>query len=138
MTDHHTNDATTPRADWPAEWAKVRLAYERLQERLNPGRKFVGLLATEESQQILACRRVKARTVWDRLPRHYIEALEQNQMILSCCRHPEDHDVALWFTSRADADKGVPDIIKFYCTCGRVHRRVCVGSGDARPIWDAR
>ncbi len=92
----------------------------------------------EDSRHILACRRIEAKKVWGLLPRHYPEALEQNQQLASCCRHPENHDVEAWFSSEKDAQMGVPDIYKFHCTCGRVHTRFCVGGGDVRPFWDVR
>lgn len=87
---------------------------------------------------ILACPKVKTATVWPLLPVKYIEALEHNQKIASCCRHPENHDIEAWYSSEADAAKGVPDIYIFHCTCGRQHRRFCVGGGDERPVWDVR
>ena len=70
-------------------------------------------------------------------PVKYIEALEQNQQIASCCRHPENHEIEALFSSEADRDKGIPDIYIFHCTCGRKHRRFCVGGGK-RPFWEIR
>ncbi len=72
------------------------------------------------------------------LPMKYVEGLEQNQQIASCCRHPENHDIEAWFSCEEERQKGTPDIYKMYCTCGRVHVRFCVGGGDVRPFWDAR
>lgn len=91
-----------------------------------------------DSQHIIACKRVKAQRVWSVLPRHYYETLEQNQLIASCCRHPENHDVEAWFSGPKDADRGIPDIYLFICTCGRMHPRFCVGEVDRRPFWDIR
>jgi len=87
---------------------------------------------------ILACKRVKAAQVWNLLPVKYIEGLEHNQQIASCCRHPENHDIEAWYSSEADAEKGVPDIYIFHCRCGRKHPRFCVGGGDTRPVWDVK
>lgn len=85
--------------------------------------------------QVLACKRHPVRKLLGLIPSKYIEALEQNQMLHSCCRHPENHDIEA-FKSRAEED--VPDIYVFHCTCGRKHRRFCIGGGDERPVWEAR
>lgn len=83
----------------------------------------------------------------DILPVKYIQALEQNQLIASCCRHPENHEIEAFYSSDADRDRGVPDIYIFYCTCGRKHRRFCVGGSagsgadaklEMRPVWEVR
>ena len=114
----------------------------------------------------LACKKVKvknpARDVWTvggaKMPLRYAEALEHNQMIASCCRHPENHQMDAWFSTPEQAQKGVPDIYRFHCTCGRVHSRYCVGGNpytkegeldyaaleklereeEKRPFWDVR
>lgn len=69
------------------------------------------------------------------LPLKYIEALEQNQQIASCCRHPENHEIEALYSSESET---VPDIYIFHCICGRKHRRFCCGGGDARPVWEIR
>lgn len=84
---------------------------------------------------VLACPRYPVRPLMQMLPVKYIEALEQNQLIPSCCRHPENHDIEA-FKSRPE--EAAPDIYIFHCTCGRKHRRFCVGGGDARPVWEVR
>ncbi len=65
----------------------------------------------------------------------WIEHLEQNQKIASCCRHPENHEVSAW---KSRASEPVPDVYIFHCTCGRKHRFFCVGGGDERPAWTIR
>jgi hypothetical protein len=78
--------------------------------------------------QSVACPRVPVRQVRAVLPAKYLEALEQNQQIASCCRHPENHEVeALYSGPQAE---GVPDIYIFHCTCGRKHSRFCVGGSE--------
>ncbi len=85
--------------------------------------------------QVPACPRVKVADLPEgHLPKKYIEVLEQNQMLKSCCRHPENHEVE---ARKTHPDEPAPDIYIFYCTCGRVHRRLCVGKTDTRPVWDA-
>lgn len=81
-----------------------------------------------------ACPRVKARSVWGILPAKYYQALEQNQLLASCCRHPEDHDIEALYSSDADREKGQPDIYIFHCTCGRQHRRFCVGGSKGFKV----
>jgi hypothetical protein len=67
------------------------------------------------------------------LPPHYIEGLEQNQQIASCCRHPENHAIEAYFSTAEDKAKGVPDIYVMYCDCGRMHARFCAGGGEEQP-----
>lgn len=92
------------------------------------------------------CKRVKVATIQHMLPIRYIEALEQNQKISSCCRHPENHEIE---ALRSNDRQRAPDIYIFHCTCGRKHRRFCVGQSsialdgaviaeERRPVWDAR
>jgi hypothetical protein len=84
---------------------------------------------------VLVSPRHPVKKLFGLLPTKYIEALEQNQLIASCCRHPENHEVEAW---KSTPDEKAPDIYIFYCTCGRKHRRFCVGQGDVRPVWDVR
>ena len=87
------------------------------------------------STHTLACPRHPVAKLMDLLPKKYIEALEQNQQIAHCCRHPENHDIEAF---RSHPDEKAPDIYIFHCTCGRRHIRFCVGSDDARPHWEIR
>jgi hypothetical protein len=87
---------------------------------------------------VLACPRRPLRKVAHLIPLKYIENLEHNQKIASCCRHPENHDIEAWYSCEAERDKGTPDIYINYCTCGRRHVRFCVGGGDTRPFWTIR
>lgn len=91
------------------------------------------MLAPETTVE--ACPRYPVAKLLRLIPQEYREALEQNQKISSCCRHPENHDIAA-FKSRPEEPE--PDIYIFYCTCGRQHRRFCVGGGDIRPSWHVR
>lgn len=86
--------------------------------------------------RVAACPRVKVADLPEgHLKQKHIEHLEQNQLIRSCCRHPENHEVAAF---RSHPDEKAPDIYEFYCTCGRTHRFFCVGMTDPhRPSWDA-
>jgi len=96
---------------------------------------------------VLACPRYPVAKLGDLIPLKYLEVLEQNQLIASCCRHPENHELEAWYSSEADAERGVPDIYIFHCTCGRKHRRFCVGGSvgsgpnpkvEPRPFWTVR
>lgn len=66
------------------------------------------------------------------LKQKWIDQLEQNQKIASCCRHPENHEVE---GLKSHPDEPVTDIYIFHCTCGRKHRYFCVGETDIRPQW---
>lgn len=86
--------------------------------------------------QAPACPRVKVADLPEGfLPQRYFEALEQNQKIASCCRHPENHEIE---ARKSHPDEPAPDIYIFHCSCGRKHPRLCVGMTDAkRPVWEA-
>lgn len=97
--------------------------------------------------QYLACPPYPVAKLGGLLPVKYIEALEQNQKIASCCRHPENHTIEAWYSSEDDRDRGIPDIYIMTCTCGRKHRRFCVGGSvgagpnapqEMRPFWEVR
>jgi hypothetical protein len=81
-----------------------------------------------------ACPRVRVADLPEGfLKQKHIDHLEQNQMISSCCRHPENHEVE---GLKSHPDEQVPDIYIFHCTCGRKHRFFCVGAtDDHRPMW---
>lgn len=85
--------------------------------------------------RVLACPRVKVGDLPEGfLKKNHIEALEQNQKIAGCCRHPENHEVE---AHKSHPDEVAPDIYIFICTCGRKHRFLCVGMDDPRPAWKA-
>lgn len=82
---------------------------------------------------VLACDRVPVSKVAKILPKEYLEAMEHNQKIASCCRHPENHDIE---AHKSNPDEPGPDIYTFHCQCGRRHRRFMAGGGK-RPVWKA-
>ena len=83
---------------------------------------------------VTACPKVRvADFPADFIPSRFIEGLEQNQQIPSCCRHPENHEIE---ALKTHPDEPAPDVYIFHCTCGRKHRRMCVGNGE-RPFWAA-
>jgi len=81
----------------------------------------------------LACKRIAVKKVASLIPQKFFEAMEHNQQLASCCRHPENHDIEAW---RSKPDEYAPDIYIFFCSCGRQHRRFCIGGGDERPHWE--
>lgn len=83
-----------------------------------------------------ACPRVKVADLPEgHLKTKWIEYLEHNQKIPSCCRHPENHEVE---ALKSHPDEQAPDIYLFHCTCGGVHKFFCVGHTDPqRPMWAA-
>jgi len=86
-------------------------------------------------RQVEACPRISVAKVKKLIPAHFIERLEQDQKLQSCCRHPENHDIV---ALKSNADEKAPDIYKFICTCGRIHTRFCASGGDVRPVWQVR
>jgi hypothetical protein len=63
----------------------------------------------------------------------YERNLEQNQLIKSCCRHPEHHTIE---ARKSHPDEQVPDVYRFHCEdCGAVHHILCTGPGF-RPEWE--
>lgn len=80
-----------------------------------------------------ACPRYPVKKLEGLIPVKFIECLEQNQLIKSCCRHPENHDIEAF---KSHPDEKAPDIYVFHCTCGRKHTRFCIGGGDVRPVWE--
>ena len=85
--------------------------------------------------RVLSCPRVRVADLPDgHLKQNHVDALEQNQKIASCCRHPEDHEVE---AHKSHPDEVAPDIYIFICKCGRLHRFFCVGETDYRPTWKA-
>lgn len=90
-------------------------------------------LQPRPATMVLACKRYPVAKLKGLIPLKYIEALEQNQMLRSCCRHPENHEIEAW---KSRAEETAPDIYIFHCPCGRKHRRFCLGGGDERPFWE--
>ncbi len=85
---------------------------------------------------IPACPPIAVATLGALIPAKWIEALEQNQLIASCCRHPENHTIEAQYSH---ADERAPNIYIFHCdVCGRKHRRFMCGQGGARPYWEVR
>jgi hypothetical protein len=93
--------------------------------------------------QTVVCPRYPVAKLGDLIPTHFLEGLEQNQKIASCCRHPENHDIV---ALKSHQDEPLPNIYIFICTevhedsirpnGERWHPRFCVGSGDVRPFWE--
>lgn len=96
---------------------------------------------------VIACKRYPVAKLQHLIPLKYIEDLEHNQQLSSCCRHPENHDIEAFYSNEDERWRGKdpetsqpnpPDIYIFHCTCGKKHRRFCVGNGDERPFWEVR
>lgn len=113
------------------EPARPKFVPGSLEDRHGPFRKGTVLPET----QVIACPRVKVADFPDGfLKQSHIEALEHNQKIASCCRHPENHEVEAF---KSHPDEKAPDVYVFHCSCGKRHRFFCVGRTDIRPMWDA-
>lgn len=108
--------------------------------------KRLGNLARDN--HIVACKRVPVSKCPARIPSWmYEKNLEHNQQVASCCRKPENHDIAAFYSSPEDQAKGVPDVYVFYCVCGREHAVFMLGGSQnpvtkehthRRPFWDIR
>ena len=120
---------------------------------------------------VLACHRIPVRKLMaydangnlDRnspnnlLPVKFVERLEQDQLLPSCCRHPENHLIEAWYTCEAEENAGTPDLYRLICTAvhpkqwdkekklwyhprpngERWHNRLMCTPNE-RPYWDAR
>jgi len=69
----------------------------------------------EKAKHFQACKRVPVAKWLGLIPAKWIERLEQDQKLPSCCRHPENHKIEAWFSSETDRQKGIPDIYIFIC-----------------------
>jgi hypothetical protein len=59
---------------------------------------------------VQACPRIKVAKLGNLIPTKYLEALEHNQQIASCCRHPENHEIEAF---KSHPDEKAPDIYIF-------------------------
>jgi hypothetical protein len=109
-----------------------------------------------DSPHILACPRIAVARVKHLMSGKlkWFEQFATNEKIAECCRNMDAHDIEAWYSGPADRDKGIPDIYKIYCSCGRCHVKFCVGGNhpdavnyskterpelyDLRPFWDVR
>ena len=62
----------------------------------------------------LACKRIPVASLYHKrlphqrlLPDKFIEQMEQNQQIASCCRHPENHEISAWYSNEEHKGKGL-------------------------------
>ena len=86
---------------------------------------------------VQACPRVPTSKVLDQIPLRFFERLEQDQLLSSCCRHPENHEIeARWLNEEQRMFReGKPDIYIFHCTCGREHIFLWIGDSAFHPFW---
>lgn len=92
---------------------------------------------TEAAHHVAACPRRSVAKLLDRLPLKYLAAISANAT-RACCQSPLDHDIEAFYVSEKDKSTSHPDMIYvLHCTCGRKHRRQCVGVVDnERPLWE--
>jgi hypothetical protein len=91
----------------------------------------------EASHHVGACPRYSVAKMLHLLPAKFL-----NDLIVKatkpCCKNPVAHDIEAFYVSETDKASAAPDMIYvLHCTCGRKHRRQCVGGGQ-RPFWDVR
>jgi hypothetical protein len=101
-----------------------------------------------DSLHILACPRHPLEKVLRMAPstRRFFEKLELNAPN-ECCRNAKNIEIEAWYSSPEDERRGVPDIYKLHCSCGRCHVSFCVGGSidpvtkqvtHPRPFWEIR
>jgi hypothetical protein len=106
----------------------------------NIGLHAIEARAEEHAGHIIACARTKISVLLKSpalrapLTRFIERTLMHNQMVRSCCRDAESHEIEAWYSSAEDASKGVPDIYVVICGCGRWHRYFCVGGTECPPM----
>lgn len=109
-----------------------------------------------DSLHILACERTPVAKVMHLLQgkMKWFEQFATNDQIAECCRDMTKHDIEAWYSQQSEKDKGIPDIYKIYCSCGRCHVKFCVGGNhplsrkfskqerpdlyDRRPFWERK
>ena len=100
-----------------------------------------------DSEHILACPRLPLERVLRMTPSalrffRKVEANAPNE----CCRQVANIEIEAWFSKASEQAKGVPDIYKLHCSCGRCHVSFCVGGSHdpvtkkmthPRPFWES-
>jgi hypothetical protein len=123
-----------------------------------------------DAEHILACPRapyLAVRGIIENCGKgKWLWALQQKAKY-DCCKRPDNLDIEAWYSRAVEAEKGAPDVYKFYCkVCeekhnqgedrGYCHVQFCVGGThpavlqglvsrndrpdlcDFRPKWSAR
>jgi len=116
----------------------------------NSGSNVPRTLAWEgfESEHVLACERIRLERVLRMTPSamRFFQKVEQNAPN-ECCRQIGNIEIEAWYSNRAEQAKGIPDIYKLHCSCGRCHVSFCIGgtrnpvTGEnthPRPFWEVR
>lgn len=113
-----------------------------------------------DSAHILACDRRPVAEVLHVMPQRWLDGFLNHPK--DCCKDYRNLDIEAWYSSQneinrtlahqvmagvpLDQARGVPDIYKFHCSCGKSHVRFCVGGNhptdpnkrDDRPFWETR
>ena len=66
------------------------------------------------------------------IPLRWVERLEHDQLLRSCCRHPENMEIEGF---KSHPEELMPDVFKMYCRCGRTHHFFFVGEEGETPRW---
>jgi hypothetical protein len=101
-----------------------------------------------DSLHILACPRQPLDRILRTHPsaRRFFEKLEMHAPN-ECCRQSSNIEIEAWYSCETDKAKGIPDIYKLHCSCGRCHVSFCVGGSrdpvtkeitHPRPFWEIR
>lgn len=101
-----------------------------------------------DSEHILACPRIpleRALRLCPSVQRFHdkVVANAPNE----CCHQVANIEIEAWYSCETDRQKGIPDIYKLHCSCGRCHVSFCVGGSKdpatkkithPRPFWEVR
>ena len=101
-----------------------------------------------DSEHILACPRRPLQKVLRTHPSawRFFDKLERNAPN-ECCRQVSNIEIEAWYSKASEQAKGIPDIYKLHCSCGRCHVSFCVGGSKnpvtgelthPRPFWETR
>jgi hypothetical protein len=101
-----------------------------------------------DSQHILACPRLPLDNIMRSHPsaRRFFAKLELHAPN-ECCRTSSNIEIEAWYSCPDDQARGIPDIYKLHCSCGRCHVSFCVGGSrdpvtkeitHPRPFWEVR
>lgn len=101
-----------------------------------------------DSEHVLACPRLPLERVLRLAPSalRFFQKLE-NHAPNECCRQVANIEIEAWYSKASEKEKGIPDIYKLHCSCGRCHVSFCVGGSrdpvtseitHPRPFWESR
>jgi hypothetical protein len=101
-----------------------------------------------DCEHILACPRIpleRALMLCPSVQRFHDKVV--NNAPNECCHQVANIEIEAWYSKASEQAKGIPDIYKLHCSCGRCHVSFCVGGSKnpvtgeithPRPFWEIR